>query len=431
MVRWPGAWSLPLALLALGLVLVAAVAGRERSSSWWRDVAKASAGVVVGVVVAAGVGFALAQLVSVGHDSAMPRLTRTLLPFVAFVAAALGVVTAIAHRLRATSPAARLAGVWLVWGALAVTTAAAFPPACHLMVAPTLIAGMAALVAHRRNRWLGATLVAAALPAVLWGRVALGMVSAMGVAAHAVVALAVALAASTLLPALAEIPEDAPKTHRGLGAMALMLAAVSAARSPFDEGHPQRMSIVYLQRGAQASWWVDRTWGPWPPTMRLALPEAEEAAPILPVVGLQRAMKSPAPLDHQGSAVRASWLPGSARRLRLESSRGADWTGVIVPGSASYVAVEGRRASPWMLRHGTFAGHRVVLCASSQPRGCVFTLGGLEAGQSIEVFDAVRGMPSSAAALLDARAASFGVPSQHGDLRIDMDTLEVPPAAPP
>jgi Peptidase family M28 len=428
-VHWPLGWSAPLAWLALALLALGGMGAARRGGSWWRGIAKGAAAALAAALVSVALGFALAALIGLNSESALPRVTRTLFPFLALVTAPVAVVAGAARWLKNVSPWARFVGVWLLWSALGIAIAHAFAPACHLFVAPALVAGALSLGAWSRDTraLTAATAVGIVVATALWFRVALGLVAAMGVIGHPVVTLAVALCAGLALPLLAETPRR-NRTASNLVAFAVAMTLVAALRSPFDEGHPQRMSIVHAQRDGTARWWVDASWGVLPDDLVAQLEGATLGPPLLPIFALRRAMSAAAPRVDD-AAVDASWtVAGRGRyRLHLTSRRGAPVTGVILPPTMRpLVRVAGKMATPFALAEGPLAQHRVVACLSSQPAGCELELWGIRPGDRLEVFDLRRALPSSAEPLVAARDAGHGVPSQDGDLSLLSHTIDVP-----
>ncbi|MEQ9321183.1 MAG: hypothetical protein RIF41_18615, partial [Polyangiaceae bacterium] len=78
------------------------------------------------------------------------------------------------------------------------------------------------------------------------------------------------------------------------------------------------------------------------------------------------------------------------------------------------------------LEAGRYAGHRVCLCRSSQPDGCVVELPQLPAGTPLRIVDVSSGLPPEARALVEARADAHGTPSQDGDLTVVSVVWKVP-----
>src|SRR5690606_38782825 len=94
----------------------------------------------------------------------------------------------VARRSAPPQPLASRAPVcagWSAWALFGLVVAQRLPEASHLFVVPTLTAGVAGLVAPRFAGLRGLAIVALPLfvAAILWGRVALALIDAVGLIA--------------------------------------------------------------------------------------------------------------------------------------------------------------------------------------------------------------------------------------------------------
>ncbi|MEZ4446138.1 MAG: M28 family peptidase [Polyangiaceae bacterium] len=434
-IRWPREASLWLALAASILVLVTGLRATASDGTRWTSVGLGVALPLGAVVIAVAVGFGLAALLGAGDRGLFPRTTRTLLPFLGSLAAGVGSSLVVARAAVTASPWGLFTGVWLLWSLLAVILALLFPPACHLFVAPAVVAGLLGAILARRPWGTSrlAWLAAGVMPALLWWQVALGITSAMGVLGHPVVTAASALVVTSLLPLLAARPRSGTKGPRdGWGlplrvfGFAILVTLVALWRSPFDAEHPQRLSILHLQQAEGASYGLDTTWGALPEGLAALVPGAVEGPPPLPLHGVRRMARAPAPRIEATPLAVDVYEDAAPRRrsFRVRSTRGADVTGVLLPPEpsvASHLRINGEPVEPLVIAEGPFAGQRLALCLSSGSVGCTFTLSGSTEG--VRVLDWLRGLPREAEPLVQARAAAAGVPSQEGDLSIVVQAL--------
>ncbi|MDP6945299.1 MAG: M20/M25/M40 family metallo-hydrolase, partial [Myxococcota bacterium] len=164
-VTWPAPWTLPLALLGLGLLVVAWGRGRRVQSVGWRGVGLGAAWTLGGLLMTAILAGGLVVLfVRVGLIDALwqpdPRPWLGL-----FYALGLMPLALVGFRfgVRMTYRETWL-GVWLVWGVLGVLVAAWRPGVAYLFVVPVLVAGVTALGAVTGSRFAGAL---GTLPAAL------------------------------------------------------------------------------------------------------------------------------------------------------------------------------------------------------------------------------------------------------------------------
>jgi hypothetical protein len=269
----------------------------------------------------------------------------------------------------------------------------------------------------------------------LWFPVALGLEDALGLDGHPAVTAAVAFSGASALPALTG---DWPR-RRWLPAMGfagaaacLWLAALWAP--PFSTARPQRQSIVHLEHGDRADWYVDASWGAAPPPLAEQAGLGEVAGSPMPWLGRARAQRGEAPRS-SAPAPELRLLEGGDGRQRwhVRSRRGATMLALLLPPAlrAARLVREGHTLVTVPAgAHERWVGHRIVALPGVPPDGVELELhvrGAEAAATRLTVLDVTLGLPASAAPLLRARGA-LGVPSQDGDLSIVARDVELRPS---
>jgi hypothetical protein len=279
LVRYPGSWTWPLAVLALLAVVALTWLARRRGRTTWPRVAAATLSALLPLAVAA----VLAQLLTAALLLVRPGFATMVDPYrpgffrLAVLALAAAVVTGwYALLRRRVGPAAMALGGLLWLAALGVALAAAAPGGSYLTALPALAgaaAGAAALAL--RGRWAVVALTAGAavavvvlLPTALLIFPALGLRTA---GAGALVAVLFGLAALPIVDLLhpeaggARGPAAGRARRRAaLPAAVATLTAVATvaaglAANPVDAAHPAPTHLMYALDAdtGQARWYTD------------------------------------------------------------------------------------------------------------------------------------------------------------------------------
>ncbi|MEQ9319831.1 MAG: M28 family peptidase, partial [Polyangiaceae bacterium] len=330
LVSWPARYAVPLSLGSLALLAFGAVTHVRRRRARWADLRRSTGVALVTPILAALVGALLGVVITLPSTSSLPRMSATLVPFVALASGSAAAALALSRLLVACDGWSRFYGLWILWSALGLVVALAFPPGCYLFVAPAIVAALMGSFGGRGDV-APAAVVGIVCATMLWASVAIGLVSALGLAAPFLIAAALGFAFSAALPMLAD-GRSCRRSVISLGAFAACLAVAAAIVSPYDEVEPQRMSIVHAQDEDASHWWIDSSWGALPDPLLRALPGYEETEPPLPLVGIGRAVVADGPsLALAAPEVeRLPSVPGGLR-LRIVSSRGAWGTGILFP----------------------------------------------------------------------------------------------------
>ena len=281
-VRWPVAWTMPIAAIAFVLVLVAAIAlHRRQRVSIWRAVLGLVAWALMIAAAGGGTWGLLRWLTSLGlwpgGATTAPRAST--LAFWLVAVALVTVLAAIAGRW--TRPTGAWAGCWIAWSIAGIAAAATFPEASYLLIVPALVAGIAgtASLVRRETATSGVGAIAAIPPmataAVIVMPSAWMLFDALGPPALPVAGTAIGLVATGLAPVLTG--PGARRWLMPLGALACggALAAYAAAALAFSVDRPERMSVTFLQETgpeARARWVVSPQSGVLPEGLRRAAP---------------------------------------------------------------------------------------------------------------------------------------------------------------
>ena len=273
-VRWPAVWSLPLALVALGLL--AMTMRRLRMP----PMAAASA------LAAALLATLASGLLAVVTQLVLRRLALIPADYIRapywLVLAMLGVgvlcVVAVSGRLVRVEPAALELGVWCTWTLGAVTTALVLPGASVLFLPTALTASVArVLLGHSRYAATLTSAAAAIALAAAWFPAWALAPDTFGLSALVVFAAPAAWIGSLLLPGLASL---SARQRRWLmlttSSVVLVGLGGHALARKFDAASPQRVNVIaYTDATARRSVAiVDTTWG----SARAAAPAPMRAA---------------------------------------------------------------------------------------------------------------------------------------------------------
>jgi len=437
-VRWPAAWMLALAVVALLLVLAATAIALARRTLGGGELVLGLLAVPAMLLATVLLAFGLWLALRAAGPLAATWLAHPLPALATFWLLPLAVAAGFAAMLGMGRRAAQMgmwAGVWLVWAALAVAMAFLAPATSYVLVVPALAAGVCGVVGRiwrggKTATPAGATIVPGVVAALLWWGVLPPVHEGLGVQALPIIAVLLALVYATMAPLVA----GGGGLGRRLWALALaatVLAALVALTQPrFTPRSPQPLTYTFHQDGdSGAARWVVRALPPLPAAVR----QAAAFGPLAPAFpwsstgGVARSAPAPPlaaaaapPPDLQ---VLESVVAGGKRhlRLRLVSRRGAATGLVWVPARANpeSVTVEGHPVPTTGWRTGKpqsgpsdWLGYSDVTLPAA---GCELDLVLGETGPlELYAVDVTPGLPPAGAALLAARPPA-AVPFQQGD----------------
>lgn len=454
LVVYPEAWAIPLALVALALVVAAAWRVARRPEHWGRDLLLG----VVGTLTAAAVGGGLAAGAGAVIDRVHTAMRWGGAPAFRGIYAVAIVALALAATLACWAVVRRWAGVagahvgaLVVWALLALVAAWKAPGVSFLFVWPLVAAAIAAAVAAPRPDtaanltsdvdesaappsgarigmtvalWVATVVAAAVLVPIIYAvsAVLLGVVGPGGAAAGILVPLMAWLLAPQLETMSAGRGATAAAGVLALGALLLATGMATVRASP---DHPTSSIIVYaLDADGSGAW----------------LAASGTAAPVLATVARTASNAPPAWLGPERSASRPAGFAPAPRveidgpsatvisdSVTAEGSRAVVLRVRAAPGTRSLdmratdarvlaARVDGRpidtsryrqRVRQWHLDYSAPPDSGLTL-ALTVPRGAPLTL---------DLTARSAGIPSLPGVTIPARAAGV-VTSQRGDVTL-------------
>jgi hypothetical protein len=424
-VHWPQAWTLPIAILFLVLVLAVFWGGRSGRTvtvgGMLLGLLAFLAVIVVTGLLAFGLTLALRGALPVAW---IPRPA----PLVAaFWALPLVVASFLFPWLgRRAGLLGLFTGVWLGWALFGVALAVAAPGISYLFLVPGLVAGIAGLALVRGSSPATGA-VAVMLPVliggILWFPILLPLYDGLGSGALLPIAVLRAILVAGLAPLFLAARPLARRLVIGAALLVVIGGAGLAVTSPLYTGSaPQPAVVQYLQdTAAGTSRWVVVSSRPFPQAFRQAAPFGPQPENPFPWSPRQRAFVAPAPAQAlpvpELAVVEQTAAPGGKRRLRLRltSPRGATEVALYVPKAVTIesATVEGRPVT-----FAQFLEYSFLQVAALQPQGVELEMVlGPGAPQEWYVVDQSPGLPPGGEALRAARPAT-AVAFQDGDITL-------------
>lgn len=426
-VRWPAAWTLPLAVLVLVLVLAVfwggKVGGRVTVGQMMLGLLAFLAVVVVTGLLAFGLSLLIRGMLPV------PWIARPWPLVAAFWLMSLVVAGLLLPAMgRRAGLLGVFTGVWLGWSLLGLALAVAAPGISYLFLVPALIAGVAGLVLVRGSSPATAA-VTVMLPVliagILWFPVLLPLYDGLGLGALVPIAVLRAILIAALAPLFVAARPLALRLVIGLALIGVVGGiGLAVASPPYSETSPQPMVFQYHQGAGEAQGqWLVRGAAPFPQAVRQAAQFGTQPEKPFPWSFAQaRAWKAPAPAlgapAPELAVVEQGATPDGKRRLRLRlaSPRGAHMANLVIPNAAKLqslaidghpVDVENKGPEYFILRLQTLS-----------PQGAVLDVVlGENAPQEWYVVDQSTGLPPTGEALRRARPATVA-PFQDGDVTL-------------
>ncbi len=346
--RLPASWALPLSVVSLVLLLVAALFSRGEVLGIGRYLAALSLPLLA-VLGAAAMGYLLFELAVLISGYPDPSYAHPIWLRIALYVGVLG-TTLLVSRL--ASPRMTALSVWGWYAVLAVITSVFATGFSPYFLFPALLASVLLLAQSTlRGAWTGtvgqASMFAAALlPLVIWLSLAGTSESALGLTVHPLLTISTASAAMTLLPLIAVKPISRGRWLQitgGIAALAVVLAVVAALQPTFSADQPQRLSLGFVDDHIRnrATWTAD-TMAPLPRALRDAAPFGEKTERATPI-SFQPSYVAPAGATRFAvpsvDVVMTRVNGGRDVSLKLYPSNKATRVFVIVPKDAALSAI--------------------------------------------------------------------------------------------
>lgn len=436
--RMPASWALPLSLVLFAAIAFAAWRARDEERSGWRGIAGAAL-MPLTLLIASGLfGWLLtlmAQWVSARPDPsyAFPGLMRLSLAFGVW-AVALG-----ASRLARFPSAAASAWLWIA--GLGVVTAALLPGFSPYFIFPACVGAPLLLVsAFASDKWKGmpgqiAIFISALALLLIWVPIVVSGETLMGLRLHPMFTIPAAFALLGIVPLISARPMSAPLAHLSMIASAMVALALAVAMGfepAYSKESPQRVNIVYFERGTSPARWIaDTSWKaigtePIPEALKSAGPfrlEKDAWEGLLPGDGYVAAAGAPLyPLPKYTIFSARKVADGREFKIELQGSADTNAIAISIPKEAKLVSldVRGQRLET----HGQSGGTRFV-CLTSDCRKLSLTLVLANAGAVEIPFAEIRyGLPPSGDRLKAARPDT-AMDSQSGDVTELSNTISI------
>lgn len=417
---WPQKFSLAVAIVAFVLLLVAAFYLRTRPRSITIGVAgfflSLIAAFVVGIAVNWLAGLRAHGAVWVAHPGAMIAAAWLVGLLVAIV---------VAQRLAAYAGVSGLFfGQALCWSAIAIALAIVLPGGSYLAIVPAMACAICALLRLHEGT---AAIVCASITVILVFPFGLALYDALGRPILPVIAVLIALAATTFAPFLAAVAALRRPLVASIAAAIVACIAMALIVPAYETNSPRHINIEYVDDGVGPRWQTD--------VMR---PEIAKAAHFTEVpqktyewtVPPSRAYLAAAPElaipPAEVQVVRDVKQNGRHLTLRIHSNRNAPRIALIFH-APSFAALRVNGITPppvTRFRGGLAPGwHRVAIRGASEATIDI----DLTRDEPIDavIIDGSYGLPAAGAVVAHARNASMAIPVQEGDLTTTLRRLKL------
>ncbi|MBS0275042.1 MAG: M20/M25/M40 family metallo-hydrolase [Proteobacteria bacterium] len=259
--RLPESLALPFAILVfLGIALAAWLARREPFA--WKPVLGAAFMPLALIVSCAAMGFITAEIAKLISGQPDPSYAY---PIAMRVALGFGVFAAALLVSRMTALRGAAASAWLWMAGLGVVTAATLPGISPYFTFPSFIAAVLLLATSRtKSGWSGTVgQIALALSAlagmIVWMALVCNGETLMGLGLHELFTVPAAFALLGAIPLLAARPMT-----RGawcgvtavFAVVSLACAVVMGLQPAYSKDSPERVNILYFQKGTEAPHWI-------------------------------------------------------------------------------------------------------------------------------------------------------------------------------
>lgn len=429
-VHWPVGWTVPLAALAMLVILSVFVVARRRGRASAGGLVLGLIAFLASVLLTGALAYGLAMWAS--GMLRVPWIARPFPLLAAFWLLPLVVGGLLLPRLgRRAGAGGAYVGVWLAWSLCGLALAFVAPGISYLFLVPALIAGVAGhayLQGGSPTTGAVAVLLPVLIAGLLWFPILIPLYDGLGSTALLVIAVLVAVMVAALAPLFAV---TRPRVRWAVTGLALVGAIVGLAMaltsSPYGPRSPQPLSVQYhLEADSGRSRWLVFNAPPFPQELRQAAEFGADREPTYPwSPDMFRSWQAQAPrLEQPGPnlAVLEDVPEGNGRRVRalLTSDRGAPVAILTVPRAAKLesMSIDGRPVNTAVggpQGGGSQAKYQTIQLLTLPPDGAEIVLRlGERAPQEWYVSDRSYGLPPFADALQKVRPPAT-VRSQDGD----------------
>ncbi|MGN6149000.1 MAG: M20/M25/M40 family metallo-hydrolase, partial [Rhizomicrobium sp.] len=259
--RIPASWALPFAMLVFLVLVVASWPSRRETFAWKSTLAAAlmPPALIVGCVAMGFISAEIAKLISGQPDPtyAYPIAMRVALGFGVF-----GMALLVS---RMVTVRGAVSSAWLWLAGFGVVTAALLPGISPYFTFPSFIAAILLLATSRtRSGWNGtvgqtAIAVSALGAMIVWMALVCSGETLMGLSLHPLFTVPAAFGLMTVVPLLAARPM-ARGSWEVMTAVFVLVSLGCAVLMGFHPAYsaesPQRVNILYFQKGQNAPHWI-------------------------------------------------------------------------------------------------------------------------------------------------------------------------------
>ncbi|HEX3577372.1 MAG TPA: M28 family peptidase [Thermoanaerobaculia bacterium] len=416
---WPQTFSLAVAIVAFVLLLVAAFYLRTRP----RSITIGVAGFFLSLIAAFVVEVAVNWLAGLRANGAVWVAHPGPMIAAAWLAGLLMAIV-IAQRLAAYAGVSGLFfGQALCWSAIAIALAIVLPGGSYLAIVPAIACAICALFRLHEGT---AAIVCAVVAAILIFPFGLALYDALGRPILPVIAVLIALAATTFAPFLAAVTALRRPLVASIAAAIVACIGMALIVPTYETNSPRHINIEYVDDGVGPRWQTD--------VMR---PEIARSAHFTEVPQKTYEWTMPPSRAYLASAPELAIPPAEVQVVRdvkqngrhltlhIRSNRNAPRVSLIfhAPSFAS-LRVNGIAPPPSSRGSGFGPGwHRVGIRGASEATIDI----DLTRDEAIDavILDASYGLPPAGAAVSHARDTSMAIPVNDGDLTTTLRRLKL------
>jgi hypothetical protein len=419
-ISWPQQFSLTVAIVSFVLLLVAAFNLRTRP----RSITIGVAGFFVTLILTFVIGIAINWVAGLRTEGALWVAHPGPMIAAAWLVGLLMTIL-VAQRLFAYSGVSGLFfGQALCWSAIAIALALVLPGGSYLAIVPAMACAICALL--HLNEGIAA-IICGAITAVLVFPFGFALYDALGRPILPVIAVLIALAATTVAPFLATVTllrrPLVASMAAAIGAYVVMALIVPA----YETNSPRHINLEYVDDGVGPRWQTE-----------VLRPEIASAAHFTKVPQKTYEWTEPPSRAYLAGAPKLAITPAEVQvvrdvrqggrhlKLHIHSNRNAPRISLIFR-AASFAALRVNGITPppmTRFRSGLAPGwHRASIRGASEATIDI----DLTRDEPIDavIIDGSYGLPPAGAALARARSASTAIPVQDGDVTTTLRRLKL------